>query len=142
MKKLIFLTLVVSLFSFGQREFSYEQWYKQKVKARVSTLINDSIGTTLKVRQMVGSALLADTGAFSTTLASKAIYIPGALASDMYIVVKRVVQGTSTATPTDSCIISYMAKTDSLIVLRQGTYAASGGSMPSGTKFSWFRIKK
>ena len=84
---------------------------------------------------------IADTSAFSTTLATKAIYISGATVNDAYFVAKRNVYGTSTATPTDSCSLSYMAKADSLIVMRQGTYAASGGAMPSGTKFSWIRSK-
>lgn len=95
----------------------------------------DSVGTPIE------SGSVADTGAFSGTLASAAVYIQGALSTDVYEVHKRVIQGVSTATPTDSCILSYMAKPDSLIVLRQGTFAASGGAMPSGTKFSWRRVR-
>jgi hypothetical protein len=43
MKKLIVLTLFISSFSFGQRAFSYEQWYNDVVKTRIKTLINDSL---------------------------------------------------------------------------------------------------
>ena len=96
----------------------------------------DSSGAAVGTR-----GVLADTGAFSTTLASKAVYIAGVVPGSLFYVSKRVVEGTSTDTPADSCILSYMVKPDSLILLRQGTYAASGGSMPSGTKFSWFLIK-
>lgn len=83
---------------------------------------------------------IADTSAFSTTLASKAIYIPGATLNDVYFVSKRNIAGTSTTMPADSCLLSYMAKTDSLIVLRQPP-GTSAGLLPSGTKFSWIRMK-
>ncbi len=78
--------------------------------------------------------VLADTGAFSTTLTTKAVYISGATPSDIYVVSHRIAQGVSTAAMPDTTVLGYMAKTDSLIVTR------SSGNI-SGTKFSWLRIR-
>jgi hypothetical protein len=98
------------------------------------------IGDSVTVYAKTGAApRFADTSAFSTTLASKAIYIKGAKTSDVYSIQKRIIYGVSTAMPADSCILSYMALADSLIVLRQPG-ATSAGQLPSGTKFSWIRV--
>lgn len=79
---------------------------------------------------------LADSGSFATPtgLFSKAVYVAGGTSSDLYVVTRRVVLGVSTAKQTDTSILSYMAKTDSLIVFRTDTTT-------SGLKFSWIRIK-
>jgi hypothetical protein len=78
-------------------------------------------------------AKIADTSAFTTTATIKAIYISGATAADVYFLTKRRVQEVSTVAMTDSIALTYMAKTDSLIV-----YRANGDI--SGSKFGWFRV--
>jgi hypothetical protein len=155
MKKLIVLVLLISSFSFGQqyRKSAMESWYKDVVKARVSSIVHDSLGTagnilsrgnfnmfgatTLGLGDSVtvsAGAKIADTSAFTTTATIKAIYIAGATAADTYVLTLRRIQEVSTVAMTDSTKLSYMAKTDSLIVYRPN------GNV-SGTKFSWFRIK-
>lgn len=81
-------------------------------------------------------ARFADTSSFATPtgLFTKAIYVPGATTKDVYALTKRVIAGTSTAKPTDTTTLFYMAKTDSLIVMRDDTTT-------SGLKFSWIRVK-
>ncbi len=81
-------------------------------------------------------AKVADTSAFSGSLYTKAIYIPGATPTDIFYVSKRVLPGVSTAYQADSCILGYMVKTDSLIVFRN----IIGVTPVSGSKFSWFRV--
>ncbi len=78
--------------------------------------------------------LVADTSSFATPtgLFSKAIYVRGATGADAYVVTKRITLGVSTAHQTDTTTLSYMAKTDSLIIFRDDTTT-------SGLKFSWFR---
>lgn len=82
--------------------------------------------------------LVADTGSFATPtgLFTKAVYVPGATASDVGFATKRVVLGVSTAAPTasDTAHLSVMMKTDSAIVLRTDTTI-------SGLKFNLFHLK-
>jgi hypothetical protein len=88
----------------------------------------DTLGT------LAGGAYLRDTSSFSGTLATKAISIPGATANDFYFISKRIALGVSTDALVDTMGLAYMAKTDSLIVIRPVT-------SPSNAKFSWFRVK-
>lgn len=81
--------------------------------------------------------VVADTSSFSTTLLTKAIYIPGALPTDIYAVSFRsLASGVSTDALADSSTLGYFAKTDSLIVQRSGA-----GVIASGSKFSYIRIR-
>jgi hypothetical protein len=82
-------------------------------------------------------AKIADTASFTAGLATKAISIPGALGTDVYFVTKRIVSGTSTAAPTDSATLSYMALPDSLIV----SMSNLGVAPTQAIKFSWVRVK-
>lgn len=83
---------------------------------------------------ITGTGYVRDTSAFSGALMTKAIYIAGATAGDIYVVTRRTALGVSTAASTDSCVVTYMAKTDSLIVIR------NNGLTP-GLKFSYVRFK-
>ncbi|MBE3139990.1 MAG: hypothetical protein IMZ53_05340, partial [Thermoplasmata archaeon] len=99
----------------------------------------DSLGNASAVNQTItgtltGSAVIRDTNSFSGTGVTKAIYISGATSSDIYFISKRIIQGVSTDALVDTMALGYMAKPDSLIVIRPVT-------SPSGSKFSWFRVK-
>jgi len=78
-----------------------------------------------------GTVLLRDTSAFTTTGLQKAIYIAGALQSDIYVLTPRYLSG---ATPVAGDLLSYWAKPDSLVVTR-----AVGTT--NGLKFSFIRIR-
>jgi len=80
-----------------------------------------------------GTSQIADTSAFTTTGTRKAIYIAGALSTDVYTVSHRNATGSDTLPVADDQL-SYYAKADSLIVLRQA-------GTTSGQKFSYIRIK-
>jgi len=78
-----------------------------------------------------GGSALTDTSSFSTTETRKAVAISGAVASDKYTVSIRNANGDDTL-PVE--YLSYYAKADSLIVLRNA-------GTTSGLKFSYIRIK-
>ena len=85
---------------------------------------------------VTGNGQMRDTSAFTTTSVSKAIYIAGALPSDNYVIFKRLaISATSTAPSVDSLTYQYIAKKDSLIVVRPNS------NLVSGAKFSWVRFK-
>jgi len=101
----------------------------------------NSRGTAIHRIDSVGvpivPTVVADTSAFSTTLLTKAIYIPGALPTDIYAVSFRsLASGVSTDAFADSSTLGYFAKTDSLIVQRTGI-----GAVVSGSKFSYIRFR-
>src|SRR3990167_2119983 len=74
---------------------------------------------------------MRDTFAFVTTALTHAISIPGATGGDFYFISKRIISGTSTDPNVDSLAWAYMAKTDSLIILRPNS------NIVSGAKGSW-----
>lgn len=79
--------------------------------------------------------VIADTSVFSAGSKRKAIYIAGATPNDVYYITNRVAYATPTSEALlDSTRLGYVAKTDSLIVLRSGTYGTAD-------KFSWIRAK-
>jgi len=103
-------------------------------KAGALTVAAGLSGTTVT---MTGSldvdGDVADTSAFTTTATRAAVYIAGALSTDKYTVSHRNASGTETLPVADDQM-SYYAKADSLIVLRQA-------GTTSGLKFSYSRFK-
>jgi len=97
----------------------------------------DAIGRIDSAGVSVVPTVVADTSAFTTTLLTKAIYIPGALPTDIYAVSFRsIASGVSTDALADSASLGYFAKTDTLIVQRSGV-----GVIVSGSKFSYIRFR-
>lgn len=144
MKKLIkyvsiFLAFIVIAVAVDAAAFS-NYYGKQTVR-----LYNDfnfySTTAVLKFQidnsgNVTGNGQMRDTSAFTTTSVSKAIYIAGALPTDNYIIAKRLaISSTSTAPAVDSLTYQYIAKTDSLIVVRPNS------NLVSGAKFGWYRFK-
>ena len=144
-KIIIALSVVVGVFVIGSLlpAGAFSNFYgMQTVRLYKEFLFYNSTGTQKFAIDNNGTVTgsrgyLADTSSFSGALFTKAIYIPGATYSDIFVVTSRVLPGTSTAYQVDSCKLGYMVKPDSLIVWRNpiGTTPVSGG------KFSWVRIQ-
>lgn len=129
----VLMTLgVLVIMGQGRDDWRYGGFIAGKIAIRDSLRVQNGFQVNGGLLRLATS--VADTGAFTTTAVRAAVYISGALATDKYIVTDRVVLSSAETVPVAGNLLAYMAKADTLLVLR-----AAGTT--SGQKFSYVRIK-